>query len=262
MSIIKCSTSLKAMIIPACLSLGLVVLAMQQQSHIRAVEKDRQLILLKLNDIESRNRIVQSTDFAPTTSDILAARTESASRHQPSTEYDSKISAIEVLLGEVQAQIVALQENQKLAAYKESLPTTNEISSADKVSREQQQLINKENTERREQLLVNRMLYEPIDTDWAMSTESKIKDSFDMILPNTETEVGSIDTQCRSTLCQITVTTTLPSDESLFEFESELLLSIGQDLPNVFSFKKVGSVETGFVFTFYASPESSDISLR
>lgn len=260
MSILQCSTSLKAMIIPACLSLGLVVLAMQQQSHIRAVEKDRQLILLKLNDIESRNRIVQSTDFAPAPSDTLAAQTESASRRQPSTEYDSKISAIEVLLGEVQTQIVALQENQKLAAYKESLPTTNEISSADKISREQQQLINKENTERKEQLFVNRMLYEPIDTDWAMSTESKIKDSFDMILPNTE--VGSIDTQCRSTLCQITVTATLASDESLFEFESELLLSVGQSLPNVFSFKKAGSVETGFVFTFYASPESSDIGLR
>ncbi|WP_022950388.1 hypothetical protein [Leucothrix mucor] len=259
MSVIQCSTSLKAMIIPACLSLGLVVLAMQQQSHIRAVEKDRQLILLKLNDIESRNRIVQSTDFAPATSDILAARTESASRHQPSAEYDSKISAIEVLLSEIQAQVIALQENQKLATYKESA-TTNEASSADKISREQQQLMNKENTERKEQLFVNRMLYEPIDTDWAMSTESKIKDSFDMILPNTE--VGSIDTQCRSTLCQITVTATLASDESLFEFESELLLSVGQSLPNVFSFKKAGSVETEFVFTFYASPKSSDISLR
>lgn len=243
-------------ILLAVLILGLSASFFYQQLQFSSLESKLQLLSEKTNKVE-----VLITQ-APKKVALQPANNTIGLLENPSDTNDKnhifqidqlgrKIAALEELFISLDENRVNL-ENKILSLQQEASFPTPQPLDAPQLSAIEKKELSKRNALEKQQKLMEKLTYEEVKADWALPMESKITDSF--AVNEALSGIDSVQTQCKTTLCEISVFYNPTSDEDLMEFENEIVVALGENLTSVHGFKKSGSMEEGYSFTLIASP--------
>lgn len=238
------------------LILGLGMSFFYQQMQLSSLKSKLHLLDKKTNQVEVLiNQTPEKVALHPIT-DIIGLSDTSIEKNNQDHQFqidkiEKKITALEGLLIVLHESRVDF-ENKILNLQQESSFLTTQPFDTSQLSIIEKKELSKKNALEKQQNLTERLTYEEVKPDWALPMESKITDSF--AVNEALSGIDSVQAQCKTTLCEISIFYNPTSDEDLIEFENEILVALGENLTNVHGFKKSGTMDEGYSFTLIASP--------
>lgn len=238
------------------LILGLGMSFFYQQMQLSSLKSKLHLLDKKTNQVEVLiNQTPEKVALHPIT-DVIGLPDTSIEKNNQDHQFqidkiEKKITALEGLLIVLHESRVDF-ENKILSLQQESSFLTTQPFDTSQLSIIEKKELSKKNALEKQQNLTERLTYEEVKPDWALPMESKITDSF--AVNEALSGIDSVQAQCKTTLCEISIFYNPTSDEDLIEFENEILVALGENLSNVHGFKKNGTMDEGYSFTLIASP--------
>lgn len=238
------------------LALGFGVSFFYQQLQLSSLKSKLQLLDRKTNQVEvliSQTREKVGFQPAPNATEFSREPIETNNQEQQFRieSLDKKVAALEELL--IDAHKSRVKFENKILSIQQELPLPKRLPLDDpKLSISERKERSKEYAREKQQNLIDKLSYEEVKPDWALPMESKITDSF--AVNEALSGVDSIQAQCKTTLCEVSIFYNPTSDEDLIEFENEVLVALGENLTNVHGLKKSGTMGEGYSFTLIASP--------
>lgn len=231
--------------------------ATYQQRLIHSLTSERQLLVDRLNQLESFNTsLTEKKQLDETEKNPLFLPEKSQPTKPTSNDVNSDI-VIQLLekTTKLERQLTSLKEYVESASQHQHIAeeTLSSLSTIDdSPSIVESKAEDRQRFANREQELAERMLSEDFDSDWALVTEGNITE--EVSRNNLLSQAESLQFDCRTSICKISLFYMPQDEESLLEFENELLAAIGRDLSNVSNFTKQGSMEQGYSIHLFATP--------